>query len=54
MSAGAILTVMRDMGKSSPVFFIEALTRSRLYFTDASGKPTISNLGNPELMSAST
>ena len=53
-SAGAILTVMRETGYSKLQFFMLALTLSRLSFTAASGKPTISNLGSPLLKSAST
>ena len=54
ISAGAIFTVILDMGKVNPLFLIDALTLSRLSLTAASGSPTISNFGSPELKSAST
>jgi hypothetical protein len=41
ISAGARLTVMRSSGKVYPELLMAALTRSRLSFTAASGKPTV-------------
>ena len=38
---------MRPLGKLKPLFFSAARTRSRDSFTDASGRPTISNIGMP-------
>ena len=42
-----MFTVSRDIGMLKPEFLIAALTRSRLSFTDASGKPMISSAGIP-------
>ena len=54
MSAGAKLTVTEVLGKEKPEFLIAARTRSLASLTEASGRPTIVNLGRPGETSAST
>ena len=53
-SAGARLTVMRCSGNSKPEFRIAARTRSRLSRTLASGRPTSTSAGRPNVTSTST
>jgi len=48
------LTVIRDCGHVSCADTIAARTRSRASCTDASGNPTIVNVGNPEVIDTST
>lgn len=54
ISAGAMFTVILAVGYVNLQFFIEERTRSLLSLTAASGRPTMSNLGSHELISAST
>ena len=53
-SAGARFSVSRATGKLRPQAAIAARTRSRLSLTAASGRPTISNIGMPSALYAST
>ena len=54
VSAGAKLTVIRLVGKDSPVFLMAVRTRSLDSFTAESGSPTMSKAGSPLLKSTST
>eukprot|EP00831_Metopus_contortus_P015777 TRINITY_DN16563_c0_g1_i4.p2 TRINITY_DN16563_c0_g1~~TRINITY_DN16563_c0_g1_i4.p2 ORF type:complete len:135 (+),score=26.62 TRINITY_DN16563_c0_g1_i4:87-491(+) len=53
-SAGAKLIVILPSGKLYPLFIIAVLTLSLASFTDASGSPTILNIGKPFDISTST
>ena len=53
-SAGDKLTVILPGGKEYPELLIATLTLSFDSFIDESGKPTIKNAGNPEVISDST